>query len=342
MPDTKLSALPAIPLPLVTGDSFYVTRTGVSYAVDLSGMGSLNTTVGASGVRITNSGISKQIAVAFDSGQALRFGGLLLAQTGIAARQVMTYFESGAGQLIMGQALYSKQFTLITPSATNAQTVIGNSQSINGTLSTINNEAWSKATITSPAATDYSIAYISTAIETSIRGSQTGKNGFFFLSKFLLTGTNGINIYGAPSGSRIFVGLSQTSSIFNFNTGSSAVAACGLAYTWATGGAGIADVFDTNWKLFVGGGNGSTYTDSTMNFNTGVFQFAMYCPPFPNNNTMWWQLDDMLRGSGVGGIFQNSAIYPAGNTYMFPFVGLNTITGTKTIGNIATYVETIG
>lgn len=341
MPDTKLSALPAISYPLVAGDDFYAVRGGVSYLVDLTGMGSLNTAVGASGVTITNSGTSKQIAVAFDSGQALRFGGLLLAQTGIAARPVMTYFESGAGQLILGQALYSKQFTFFAPNATSTQTVIGNSQSNAGTLSTVNNETWGKATIIAPIA-DFGSVFLSTNIESSIRGSRTGRNGFFFISKFLLTGTNGTNIYGSPSGSRIFVGLSNSTSIVNSNTGSNFPSACGLAFTWATGGGGVADVYDTNWKLLSVGGGGGNYTDSTMNFNTGLFQFGMYCPPFPNNNTMWWQLDDLGRGSGCGGVFPNSNAYPANSSYMFPFVGLNTVTGIKTIGNIATYVETIG
>lgn len=342
MPDTKLSALPAISYPLVAGDDFYAIRGGVSYLVDLTGMGSLNTAVGASGVRITSSGTSKQIAVAFDSGQALQFGSLLLAQTGIAARPVMTYFESGAGQLIVGQAPYSKQSTFFTPNAGSTQTVLGNTQTNAGTLSTVNNETWGKTTITSPTATDYSLAYFSTSIETSIRGSRLGRNGFFFLSKFLLTGTNGANIYGSPSGSRIFVGLAQNQTqILNFNTGSNGANGCGLAYTWATGGVGVADVFDTNWKI-LSVGSTMSYTDSTMNFNTGLYQFAMYCPPFPNNNTMWWQLDDVLRGSGVGGTFQNSASYPSNNTYMIPLVGINTVTGTKTIGNIATYIETLG
>ena len=96
----------------------------------------------------------------------------------------------------------------------------------------------------------------------------------------------------------------------------------------------------TNWAI-TSRDNSTTSTGVTsMNFQTGFFRFAMYCQQYPYNGTVWWQIDDLLHGTGCAGTV--TANLPAGGTTMRAVAALCNWSGIKAFNTSVVYVETLG
>ena len=79
-----------------------------------------------------------------------------------------------------------------------------------------------------------------------------------------------------------------------------------------------------------------------MTFQTGFYRFSMYAPPFSANNTgVFWQLDDLIRGSGTQGIITGNL--PIGSTQLRPSAYICAVSGgarNLRLNNL--YVENVG
>jgi hypothetical protein len=169
----------------------------------------------------------------------------------------------------------------------------------------------------------------------------TGRNGFFFVSKFSFAtpGSGGVPAacYGNPSGSRFFIGISDQSVSAATLVNDPAGNRVGLSYIWATGGTQNTK-YQSNW-LLSSKNNVTEFTgDSTMNFQTGYYRFSMYCQPYPNNGVIYWQLDDLIRLSGCAGAITGNL--PVNSTAMRMMASFNNCSGgAKSIGTNVLYSE---
>ncbi len=261
--------------------------------------------------------------------------------SGMANNPIAGMFTSGWGTTLYEPAPHSRRVKTIVPNTTTSQFVFNDSAANVGTLSTIASENLGEVTLYTPtiglsAGTSFTVA-------NAFRGTTAGVgNGFFFVTKFLLNSVyaSGLNIgpYGAPSGSRIFVGLTDQAVATQTQLNDPAGNYVGLNYLWASGGAAGTGAYMQNWAVRSRDNVATTTGDIGMVFQTGLYRFAMYCPPFPNNTRVYYQLDDILRGSGVKG--QITGTLPVGSTAMRGMAAIGFVSGVKAIGTSVVYLET--
>lgn len=261
--------------------------------------------------------------------------------SGMANNPIAAMYVSGWGNTYYAPAAYNRRIRTIVPATTTTQFVTNDTAANVGTLSTLLSETLGEVTQYTP--TIGLSAGTSFAIASAFRGSVAGVgNGFFFVTKFLLNQAyaSGLNIgtYGAPSGSRIFVGLTDQAVATQTQLNEPAGNFVGLSYLWASGGAAGTGQYQQNWSVRSRDNVATSTGDIGMVFQTGYYRFAMYCPPFPGNTQVYYQLDDIMRGSGVKGqITQN---LPVGSTAMRGMAAIGFVSGVKTIGTSVVYQET--
>lgn len=267
-----------------------------------------------------------------ESGAVFRSNGLAgdgtLYLTGVAAYPVAAIMQSGIGrsQSLLGPAMWSKQFTAIVPQTSNAVTVYGNTSAAVGTLTTVSTEALGQYTNYASAAAVFVAAGAAVTTPYYFRGSVVGRNGFFFSTTFSIADGNNITgAYGATSGSRFFIGMTDQSATASIITNDPAGNRVGLSYIAASGGTQT-DRYDRDW-LISAKDNSTQFTGTTsMNFMTGFYRFSMFAPPFITNNTgVYWQLEDLFRGSGTAGIITGNL--PIGSTQLRPQTMLCAVSG---------------
>lgn len=279
------------------------------------------------------------------SGKSAAFGLNILGATGVSAAQFLSFYSTGWGSTVLGPALWNKQFVAIWPASSAALTIIGDgAPTVLGSATTVNSEILGGYTNFATAAAVYTNGGMSSLSTKVFRGSVTGRNGFFFTSVFSFSdgtaGQGSTGAYANASGSRFFIGLTDqtfaTQLVLNDATGSR----IGLNFTSATGGL-QANLFDTNWIIESKGNASTLRVDSKMQFQTGFYRYSMFCPPFPNNGTVWYQLDDILRGSGVAGAINTAAALPVNTTALRTAAGICNASGVaKNLRVNNLYVET--
>lgn len=296
---------------------------------------------GSTGIQLSQSGNMVQVAVRFNSGEPVQFFNATLASTGLASHPSLTLTETGGLTTILGPALWNKQFVAVLPNITTTQTLFGDTVVNVGTLSTTTSEVLGDITdFVVTAAAGFLAAGTSTTTSRFYRGSMTGRNGFFFTCQFGLNTpwASGLNtsVYGNPSGSRFFCGLSDqtfTNATLTNDPGGNRI---GLSYVFCSGGTQPAR-YDQDWVIS-SKNNVTQFTgDTAMLFQTGLYRFSMYCQPFPNNTSVSWQLDDLLRGTGVAG--QMTGSLPIGSTALHPGVYINSCSGVKSVKCSSLYCE---
>jgi len=262
--------------------------------------------------------------------------------SGLASNPIAGMLVSGWGMTRYASALYDRNIQCILPSLTTSQFIFGGDTAANvGTLSTVQSDGIGRHTLYTPAiglsaGTSFTTASV-------YRGTNAGLgNGFFFTSSFVLDSTwaSGLAVgtYAAPSGSRIFVGVTDQAVATQTNLTHPVGNWVGLRYMWASGGSVGTGEYWQNWA--VGSRNNSqAYTGHTaMAFQTGAYRFSMFCPKPPGSNMIYYQLDDLIRGSGVQGIITSNL--PTATTAMRPLVALGFVSGIKRIGTKNLYFET--
>lgn len=304
---------------------------------------------------INDSGIfmPKTGTISFESGLEIRsdlinyrnlaYGQATLGVSGVAQRPILTFIESGIARAstVIGPAMWSRSFTAILPATTTSQTVIGNTAANVGTLSTVATEVLGQYTNIVSAATVFVAAGTSATTPYFFRGSMTGRNGFFFTTTFALAdGNNATGAY-TLSGARFFAGVTDRTTSATVITNDPAGNRAGLSFVWATGGT-QANRFDGNWLVSSKDNSTELTGNSTMNFQTGFYRFSMYCQPWTTNNSgIYWELDDIIRQSGVQGIITGRL--PVGSTALAPNVYVCAVSGgARNLRIVNVYTEVMG
>lgn len=273
---------------------------------------------------------------------SIDLGLLTISGVGLAGKPGLTAFSTGWGNTYYQAAFYDNRSKFFSPNAAATQSLWGDTAANVGTLLLTTSQVLGDYTQITPAAG--LSAGLSATTASIYRGSVPGLNGFFFSSKFILNTASGNghpqSSYGAPSGCRIFVGLTDQAVATQVGLNEPAGSMIGLNYLWASGGAVGTGQYMQNWAIRTRNNVATTTGDIGMTFQTGFYRFSMFCPPFPNNNAVQWEMMDLIRGSGVCGT--TTATLPVGSTAMRPMTALGFVSGIKVIGCSTLYVEKQG
>jgi hypothetical protein len=96
---------------------------------------------------------------------------------------------------------------------------------------------------------------------------------------------------------------------------------------------------DTGWKFMTNNG-AQTVSATMLPFSiTDIFDFFIYCPPFPNNTVVYYRIDDVTLGTTAEGT--TSATLPVGTLALRAGMQMNNISAAaKNIRLGRLYVET--
>ncbi len=247
----------------------------------------------------------------------------------------------------VGTALWGKQISVLLPGNT-TQTAIGTQTATTiGTISHIADEYYGFMTNFVSAAGLNSAAGTSFGLQSIYRGSDYGYgNGFFLASRFALvddpatyatTGT-----VTNPSGLRFFFGAtSNTLAIMLAQTAHPNSSYCGFHFCRATG---LVTRVDTNFQFqFALNGSAVGRINTNMLFTSGLYQAYIFLPPYPNDNTIYWQLEKLnpdFTKTIVSGVTTGTNTLPTRGSVMRPAIGVyNMTTAAKNIRTSHVYCE---
>ncbi len=221
-------------------------------------------------------------------------------------------------------SFFQNVIMLINTGGTTALNFIGNNVTSVGTISHVNSEDGYFANFVT-GATAGNRAGTGSNTTPFYRGSQVGSNGFFFQTRLQFpdaTSTGLRAVVGFTSGTMTAAAASDNP------TGSH------IAWQYSTSRG------DTGWKFMTRDGTTQTVTSTILPMASGdVFDFFIYCPPYPNNSTIYYRIDNLSQGTTAEG--STSATLPAGNTALRAgFQISNVLAGATNVRMSRLYVET--
>lgn len=220
-------------------------------------------------------------------------------------------------------SFFQNAIFIISTGATTAYNTIGNTLTTVGVISHVASEVGYYANqVTGTTAGNTAGTGSNTA--PYFRGSQVGSNGFFFQSRMVFPDAT-------STGIRAFVGFTSGTMAASVSADDPAGSAIGWQYSTSRA--------DTGWKFMTD--NGAQTVSSTMlPFITGkIFDFFIYCPPHPNNGTIYYRVDNVTDGTTAEG--STSATLPAGPTALRAGFQINNITASaRNVRMSRLYVET--
>jgi hypothetical protein len=119
------------------------------------------------------------------------------------------------------------------------------------------------------------------------RGSVVGSNGFFFQARMAFPDAT-------STGLRAFVGF--TSGTMAASVASDNPAGSNAGWVYSTSGA------YTGWKFLTKDGTNVATTSTILPFAVGaIMDFFIYCPPYPNNGTIYYRIDNVSSSTSAEG-----------------------------------------
>lgn len=223
-------------------------------------------------------------------------------------------------------SFFQNQIFMLSTGAGTAYTVTGNIASSTGTVSHVVSQPLGYMTnqVTAASATGVAGTFASTS--QFYRGTQAGSNGFFFQSRMAFPTATSTTY-------RVFVGL--TSGGGSMSVSSDNPSGDHVAFQYSTGRA------DTGWKFMTKDGTTQNVSSVLLPFIiNNVFDFFIYCPPYPNNGTIYYRIDNLTAGTSVEG--STSTNLPTGSVLLRPGFFIGNISGTsvRNIRSSRLYVET--
>jgi hypothetical protein len=208
-------------------------------------------------------------------------------------------------------SFFQNAIFMLSTGAGTAYTIVGNTASSTGTVSHVVSETlgYMANQVTAASATGVAGTFANTA--QFYRGTQAGANGFFFQARMTFpTATS--------STYRVFVGF--TSGDGALSVSSDNPAGDNVAFQYSTGRS------DTGWKFMTKDGTTQNVSSTIMPFSTtDVFDFFIYCPPYPNNTIIYYRIDNVTQGTSAEG--STSTNLPTGGVALRPGFFLGNITG---------------
>jgi hypothetical protein len=156
-------------------------------------------------------------------------------------------------------------------------------------------------------------------------GSQYGSNGFFFVARMVFPDAT-------STGARIFVGFTSGTMAASVSADNPAGSNIGWQYSTVRG--------DTGWKFMTSNGVSQTVSSTILPVDINkVFDFFIYCPPYPNNGTVYYRVDNITDTTTAEG--STGSNLPVSTTPLRAGFQLNNISAAaKNLRLNRLYVET--
>jgi hypothetical protein len=235
----------------------------------------------------------------------------------------------GSGSVGVNYALqpsfFQNSIFIISTGGTTAYNTIGNTLTSVGTISHVVSETLGYMANQVTGATAGNTAGTGSNTAPYFRGSQVGSNGFFMQARMgFPTATS--------TGARYFIGF--TSGTMAASVSADNPAGSGIGWQYSTTRA------DTGWKFMTDNGTTQTVSSTMLPFAVNeIMDFFIYCPPYPNNDIIYYRIDNVTQGTTAEGT--TSATLPAGNTALRAgFQMSNVSAAAKNIRMSRFYVET--
>ncbi len=221
-------------------------------------------------------------------------------------------------------SFFQNSIFIINTRTTTAYSTIGNTVTSVGTISHVNSEVGYFANqVTGTTAGNTAGTGSNTA--PYFRGSQFGSNGFFFQARMMFPDAT-------STGIRAFIGF--TSGTMAASVSADNPAGSNVGWQYSTSRA------DTGWKFMTDDGTTQSLSATIMPFaQNDVFDFFIYCPPYPNNSTIYYRIDNISQGTSAEG--STSSNLPPGATAMRAGYQINNVSANATKARLnRLYVET--
>jgi hypothetical protein len=221
-------------------------------------------------------------------------------------------------------SFFQNSIFIISTGSGTAYNVLGNTVTSVGTISHVVSESLGYMANQVTAATANATAGTGSATAPYYRGSVVGSNGFFFQARMAFpTATS--------TGARYFIGFTSGTMAASVSADNPAGSNIGWQYSTARA--------DTGWKFMTNNG-AQTVSATMLPFSiTDIFDFFIYCPPFPNNTVVYYRIDDVTLGTTAEGT--TSATLPVGTLALRAGMQMNNISAAaKNIRLGRLYVET--
>lgn len=243
------------------------------------------------------------------------------------ASKGILYLNGGKSEFSypVGAAIWDKHVQLITTNSSTSQTSYGNSATNFGTLSHVADQYYGYLTnIVTASQPLPQNAFTNFGTPNLFIGNTSGKNGFFVTSKFAFVDNTGSYISGSnpSSGLRFFFGVTDQSIATILGANDSNSNRIGFSFIRGSGGSQDGRN-DSDFKITTKNGETETLFNTNLDFNSGLYQGYIFCPPYPNTGSIYWQLNDINRGSFVSGLITGTL--PSGNLAMRAGIGLTTL-----------------
>ena len=202
--------------------------------------------------------------------------------------------------------------------------VIGNNVTSVGTITHLASEQGYLANFVS-GATAGNTAGTGSNTTSYYRGSTVGSNGFFFQARLMFPNAT-------STGLRAFVGF--TSGTMAASVSADNPAGSGIGWQYSTSRA------DTGWKFMSDNATTQTVTSTILPMSVGdIFDFFIYCPPFPNNGTVYYRIDNITQGTTAEG--STTLTLPIGTTALRAGFQISNVTASaRDVRMSRVYVET--
>jgi hypothetical protein len=221
-------------------------------------------------------------------------------------------------------SFFQNAIFIISTGATTAYNTIGNTLTSVGTISHVSSQTGYFANqVTGTTAGNTAGTGSNTA--PYFRGSVVGSNGFFFQARMVFPDAT-------STGIRAFVGFTSGTMAASVSADNPAGSAIGWQYSTSRA--------DTGWKFMTDDATTQTVSSTILPFAQGdVFDFFIYCPPHPNNGTVYYRIDNLTAGTTAEG--STSTTLPVGTTALRAGFQISNVTASARnvrLGRL--YVET--
>lgn len=267
-----------------------------------------------------------KITSGWDIGIDIGSGGLQMAAQDEpvtpAAGQLRIYAKSLAGRIILRQkgpsgvatplqpSFFQNSITMCGTLAAGTLTEFGTdcATQANGTatVTITNTEQYGTMMNHATGGTTGNDSGIHTAAGQWFRGSQVGSNGFFFAARI-----------GTPDATqlRTFVGLASQTYTNQIGSDNPTGSFVGFQYSTSRGDAG--------WRFTTKDGATQNLINTGITYLAGkVYDIYFFCPPYPDNDTIYWRVDNLTDSTTAEG--STGSNLPDGATVMRLVLGIET------------------
>lgn len=222
-------------------------------------------------------------------------------------------------------SFFQNSIFIISTGGTNAYNTIGNTVTNVGTISHVVSQPLGYMANQVTAATLNATAGTGSNTAPYYIGSQVGSNGFFFQVRMAFPDAT-------STGIRAFVGFTSGTMAASVSADNPAGSGLGWIYSTTAG--------HTGWKFMTDNATTLSSSSTMLPFQqNAVFDFFIYCPPYPNNGTIYYRIDNLTASTTAEG--STSTTLPAGTTALRAgFQINNTQASARNVRLSRLYVET--